>query len=94
MANPLSRGSLIIFLTFAVILVTLVLQGLTLPSVIRGLGLAGISIPNQEEHSARKRMAEAAFQFGAGAKSGRVLRKTKRLPIWSALSTAFSHAGP
>jgi monovalent cation/hydrogen antiporter len=55
------QRNVIIFLTFAVILVTLVLQGLTLPSVIRGLGLAGISTTNQEEHSARRLMAEAAL---------------------------------
>ncbi|HTH54274.1 MAG TPA: Na+/H+ antiporter [Edaphobacter sp.] len=35
------QRNLINFLTFSVILVTLVLQGLTLPSVIRALGLAG-----------------------------------------------------
>lgn len=35
-----AQRNLIVFLTFSVILVTLVLQGLTLPSVIRALGLA------------------------------------------------------
>jgi CPA1 family monovalent cation:H+ antiporter len=55
------QRNVIIFLTFAVILVTLVLQGLTLPSVIRGVGLAGISTTNQEELSARRLMAEAAL---------------------------------
>src|SRR5258708_34381414 len=33
--------NLIVFLAFCVIFVTLVLQGLTLPALIRGLGLAG-----------------------------------------------------
>ena len=37
--SPFPHRDLIIFLTFSVILVTLVLQGLTLPSVIRALGL-------------------------------------------------------
>jgi CPA1 family monovalent cation:H+ antiporter len=59
--EPFVQRNVIIFLTFAVILVTLVLQGLTLPSVIRGLGLAGLSISNQEEVSARRLMAEAAL---------------------------------
>jgi CPA1 family monovalent cation:H+ antiporter len=59
--EPFVQRNVIIFLTFAVILVTLVLQGLTLPYVIRGLGLAGISTTNQEEHSARRLMAEAAL---------------------------------
>jgi len=59
--QPFVQRNVIIFLTFAVILVTLVLQGLMLPYVIRGLGLAGISDTNQEEHSARRMMAEAAL---------------------------------
>src|SRR2546423_8402620 len=39
--SPFPRRNLIIFLTFCVILVTLVGQGLSLPAVIRALGLAG-----------------------------------------------------
>src|SRR5437879_12241629 len=41
--------NLIIFLTFSVILVTLVLQGLTLPPLIRLLGLAGLTGRSKEE---------------------------------------------
>ena len=37
--SPFPQRDLVIFLTFSVILVTLVLQGLTLPLVIRGLGV-------------------------------------------------------
>jgi hypothetical protein len=48
-------------LTFSVILVTLVLQGLTLPALIRALGLAGAAGPNCEETEARRIMAEAAL---------------------------------
>jgi len=59
--EPFGQRNVIIFLTFAVILVTLVLQGLTLPYVIRGLGLAGASKVNQEEQEARRLMAEAAL---------------------------------
>jgi CPA1 family monovalent cation:H+ antiporter len=55
------QRNLIIFLTFCVILVTLVLQGLTLPVLIRALGLAGNSGPNCEETEARRIMAEAAL---------------------------------
>jgi CPA1 family monovalent cation:H+ antiporter len=44
-----------------VILVTLVLQGLTLPALIRALGLAGSSNQNCEETEARRIMAEAAL---------------------------------
>src|SRR5882724_7299604 len=39
--QPFPQRDMIIFLTFSVILVTLVLQGLTLPPLIRALGLAG-----------------------------------------------------
>jgi len=59
--SPFPQRSLIIFLTFSVILVTLVLQGLTLPALIRALGLAGSSGPNCEETDARRIMAEAAL---------------------------------
>jgi CPA1 family monovalent cation:H+ antiporter len=52
---------LIIFLTFSVILVTLVLQGLTLPSVIRALGLAAHSRPASNERDARRLVLEAAL---------------------------------
>jgi monovalent cation/hydrogen antiporter len=59
--SPFPQRNLIIFLTFSVILVTLVLQGLTLPALIRALGLAGGTGPNCEETEARRIMAEAAL---------------------------------
>jgi CPA1 family monovalent cation:H+ antiporter len=52
---------LIIFLTFTVILVTLVLQGLTLPSVIRALGLVAPSRPASRENDGRRLVLEAAL---------------------------------
>ena len=52
---------LILFLTFSVILVTLVGQGLTLPLVIRALGLEDDGIDAREEAKARIRAAEAAI---------------------------------
>ena len=54
MVEPFVQRNVILFLTFAVILVTLVLQGLTLPFVIRSLGLAGDSTVHQEEQDARR----------------------------------------
>jgi CPA1 family monovalent cation:H+ antiporter len=60
--SPFPQRDLIIFLTFSVILVTLVLQGLTLPALIRALGLAGSSGANFEETQARRIMAEAALK--------------------------------
>ena len=56
------QRSMIIFLTFSVILATLVLQGLTLPMLIRAMGLAGASGSNYEETEARRIMAEAALK--------------------------------
>jgi monovalent cation/hydrogen antiporter len=53
--------SLIIFLTFSVILVTLVLQGLTLPGLIRVLDLEDDGLAEQEEAKARIYAAQAAI---------------------------------
>jgi CPA1 family monovalent cation:H+ antiporter len=52
---------LIIFLTFSVILATLVGQGLTLPVLIRGLRLEDDGIEGREDAEARIRAAEAAL---------------------------------
>jgi NhaP-type Na+/H+ or K+/H+ antiporter len=52
---------LIIFLTFCVILVTLVFQGLTLPPLIRMLGLAEPSGPKREELEGRRLVLQAAL---------------------------------
>ena len=54
---------MIIFLAFSVILVTLVLQGLTLPSLIRALGLAGGPQKYPEENEARRTILEAALKY-------------------------------
>ncbi len=56
------RG-VIVFLTFCVIFVTLVLQGLTLPPLIRALGLAGGHESNTEEEEARREMDKAALVY-------------------------------
>ena len=55
--------NLIVFLAFCVILVTLVLQGLTLPSLIRALGLAGSTGMSAEEREARKIALEEAIAY-------------------------------
>ncbi len=51
---------LIVFLTFSVIVVTLVVQGLTLPALIRLFGLAGGTGPTSEEQLARRIVLKAA----------------------------------
>ncbi|HEX8766504.1 MAG TPA: Na+/H+ antiporter, partial [Candidatus Acidoferrum sp.] len=58
--SPFPQRNVIIFLTYCVIFVTLVLQGLTLPPLLRFLGLAGASGVNREEVNARREMIEAA----------------------------------
>jgi monovalent cation/hydrogen antiporter len=52
---------LIVFLTFAVIVATLVLQGLTLPRLIRLLGISDDGSAEREDAKARIRAAEAAL---------------------------------
>jgi Na+/H+ antiporter len=59
--SPFPQRNLIVFLTFCVILVTLVLQGLTLPALIRRLGLAGGVGPHCEEDEARRIVLESAI---------------------------------
>ncbi|HEX4795480.1 MAG TPA: Na+/H+ antiporter [Humisphaera sp.] len=51
----------ILFITFCVILGTLVFQGLTLPAVIRLLGLRGDDIDDREEAIARREATHAAL---------------------------------
>lgn len=53
---------LIIFVTFSVILVTLVGGGLTLPAVVRRLGIVGGSEERNETRRALERAAEAALE--------------------------------
>ena len=53
--------NLILFLTFAVILATLVVQGLTLPALIRWLRVSGDGAEEQEEVRARLAAAQAAL---------------------------------
>jgi CPA1 family monovalent cation:H+ antiporter len=53
---------LVLFLTFAVIMVTLLGQGLTLPGVIRALGLEDDGMADREDAKARIRAAEAALE--------------------------------
>jgi len=64
------QRDVIIFLTFCVIFVTLVLQGLTLPVLIRRLGLANASRENPEEMEARRAITEAALAYLENARDG------------------------
>jgi monovalent cation/hydrogen antiporter len=59
--SPFPQRNLILFLTFCVILVTLVVQGLSLPPLIRLLGLAGAGGEHCEEEEARRIIASGAL---------------------------------
>jgi monovalent cation/hydrogen antiporter len=58
---PFVERDLVVFLTFSVILVTLVVQGLTLPLVIRLLRLEEDGVEAKEEAKARLHAAKAAL---------------------------------
>ena len=59
--TPFPGRDLILFLTFSVILATLVGMGLTLPYVIRVLGLEDDGVEDREDSKARIHAAEAAL---------------------------------
>ncbi|MGI8890690.1 MAG: Na+/H+ antiporter [Chthoniobacterales bacterium] len=61
--QPFPGRSYILFLTFCVILTTLVFQGLTLPILIRRLGIEDDGITDSEEREARLQANEAAVDF-------------------------------
>ncbi len=60
--GPFPERDLVIFLTFAVILATLVVQGLSLPPLIRLLGLEDDGGEEREEVIGRIKVAEAALE--------------------------------
>jgi CPA1 family monovalent cation:H+ antiporter len=68
----------ILFLTFSVILATLVLQGLTLPVLIRKLGIKGDSITDEEERTARLEANKAPLEL-----IGKVAATTTSRPMSS-----------
>jgi Na+/H+ antiporter len=59
---PFPGRDLIIFLTFCVILATLVVQGLSLPPLIKALGLEDDRIGEKEESKGRIKVADAALR--------------------------------
>jgi monovalent cation/hydrogen antiporter len=61
--QPFAQRSLILYLTFSIILVSLVGQGLTLPPLIRWLGLAGNTELQDEGLTARFRVFSSAVEW-------------------------------
>ncbi len=61
--SPFPQRSMIIYLTFSLILVTLVLQGLSLPWLVRVLRLSAGNAQFCEEGEARHLVLQAGIEF-------------------------------
>jgi len=88
--NPFPQRNLIVFLAFSVIFVTLVLQGLTLPFVVRVLGVAG-SPKDETEHEeklARREMLDAALAY---LEESRQENETEFQEIYDDLTGHYRH---
>jgi Na+/H+ antiporter len=84
---PFPNRELIIFLTFCVIFVTLVLQGLTLPFLIRKLGLAsGESTSALEEQQARREILTAVLEY---IKELQSTAKPEHVPVYEDLARHY-----
>jgi CPA1 family monovalent cation:H+ antiporter len=81
--SPFPQRSMIIYLTFCVIFTTLVLQGLSMPWLMRRLGLAGASPSDEQEETwARREVIETAIAKLAslrGESDGQDLEAFERL---------------
>jgi monovalent cation/hydrogen antiporter len=94
--QPIPYRDLILFLTFSVIIVTLVVQGLALPSVIRALGLAdagrrerhGVRV---EEFEARRQSVEAALARLEELVGERKLTGSTVMPLRAQLRVRLRH---
>ncbi|NYF81174.1 Na+/H+ antiporter [Granulicella arctica] len=85
---PFGARNLIVFLTFSVILVTLVVQGLTLPPLIRALGLSGASGMGTEELEARRIMLEEALVH---LEAGRIADGESFAHVYEDLTHRYRH---
>ncbi|HEY2417827.1 MAG TPA: Na+/H+ antiporter [Steroidobacteraceae bacterium] len=96
--QPFPERDLILFLTFAVILVTLVGQGLLFPAVMRALGLANAGrrehhTDRVEELAARRLAIEAAIERLEELAAARSLASDIVQPIRSRLRDRLKHLG-
>ena len=85
---PFPQRDLIIFLAFCSILVTLVLQGLTLPALIRRLGLVGSGGEESEDQHGRR------VVIGAGLERLQALRQADRTgfdEVYDDLARHYDH---
>src|SRR6202046_2847254 len=86
--SPFPERNLIIFITFCVIFVTLVFQGLSLPYFIRRLGLASAVAQNPEEEQARYAMLDAALAY---LKTARESDRPQFMPVYDELIRVQKH---
>jgi monovalent cation/hydrogen antiporter len=87
--TPFVQRNMILFLAFSVILVTLVLQGLTLPRLIRALGLASAtSGPHVEEKESRRVILQAAL---AHLEKSRAETGTEGAEVYDDLAQHYRH---
>ncbi len=94
--QPFPDRDLILFLTFFVILVTLVGQGLTLPAVIRALGLANAGrrehhADASEEFEARRQAVAAATEQLKQLAAARALPQAVVTPLLASLQDRFNN---
>jgi NhaP-type Na+/H+ and K+/H+ antiporter len=61
--QPFAQRSRILFYTFSLIVTSLVLQGLTMPWLIRALGFSGADEHEREERHARRQIIEEALRY-------------------------------
>jgi len=87
--EPFPGRGLLIFLTFSVILVTLIGQGLTLPALIRALGVVDDGTLAQEEAHARAAAADAALVRLEELRS----EAPGHLPLIEQLRERYQHRG-
>jgi len=90
--TPFPQHDMIVFLAFSVIFVTLVLQGLTLPFVVRVLGVAvagGTNVETgAEEKSARREMLQSSLAY---LEENRMDDEAEFLEIYDDLSGHYRH---
>lgn len=84
--SPFPHRSSIIFLTFAVIFATLVLQGLSLPALIRKLGLVALGPADVEEKEARREILSAVLEHIRDLKSR---ARPEHAPVYDDLARRY-----
>jgi Na+/H+ antiporter len=87
--SPFPQRSLILFLTFSVILLTVVVQGLSLPWLVRALGLPAQDLSVCEEGKARQLMMRAAIDFLRERKNG--AKEESEAHLYEDLLHQFEH---